>query len=111
MPHTGAQNGGGHYMNDPSGLVDAVNENWPMLSCTGTLCSGEGTTMWQPTAAAIASGLSIVIHDTPSAASGSGAKYMCADLALVRQLRLHFEPFSAVAQRYAAPSALRCMLY
>jgi hypothetical protein len=36
--------------------------------------------MWQPTPAAIAAGLSIVIHDTPAAATGSGAKFMCADL-------------------------------
>ena len=76
-----SQDGGGHYQNDPSGAVDAANENWLTISCIGTVCTSEATSLWQPTAAVIATGLSIVIHDTPSATSGSGAKYMCADLA------------------------------
>ena len=78
-----AQEAAGHYQNNVSGPVDATNENWPILMCTGELtCTSEATNAWQPTVAAIATGLSIVIHDTPSAASGSGLKYMCADLAL-----------------------------
>ena len=78
-----AEDGGGHYMNNPAGAVDADNENWPMLTCDNTTCTGEATSMWFPTADALAAGMSIVIHDTPAAESGSGSKYLCADLNIV----------------------------
>jgi len=77
-----SNDGGGLYMYDASGPVDAVNVNIPTLTCSGTTCTGEATTMWQPTAMALASGLSIVIHDTPAAESGAGANYICANMRL-----------------------------
>ena len=75
---------GAHYKNDPSGPADAVNENWPTVNCdANSTCVGNATTLWEPTAAAIEKGLSVVIHDTPGRAfgdPGAGVPYLCADL-------------------------------
>ena len=90
--------GGGHYQ-DPGnpGVVDAVSEHWPELACTAATgeggaaeggeqdavavsCVGAAASRWKPTAAEIAAGLSIVVHDTPRATTGPGSKMMCADL-------------------------------
>ena len=60
------------------------NENWPQLTCdNGGVCRGAASNDWTPTEAALAAGLSIVVHDTPRASSGSGSKMICADLSLV----------------------------
>ena len=76
---------GGHYQDpDNQGVVDDVSENWPELTCgSDGICIGAAASGWQPTAAALAGTLSIVIHDTPRASAGSGAKMMCADLLLM----------------------------
>jgi hypothetical protein len=76
---------GAHYKNDPSGPVDAVNENWPIVNCdANSTCIGYATTLWEPTVAAIDSGLSVVIHNTPPPRPGvpqtTGDPYLCADL-------------------------------
>jgi len=79
-----SQDGGVHYQ-DPSnpGVVDAMGENWPTVQCDSNgMCGGVAWNNWYPSAAALDGGLSIVIHDTPAATTGSGAKWMCADLAL-----------------------------
>ena len=82
-----SQDGGAHYQ-DPSnpGVVDAVGENWPTVQCDSNgMCGGVAWNDWAPLESALVSGLSIVIHDTPRASSGSGAKWMCADLAMVNE--------------------------
>jgi hypothetical protein len=74
--------GGGHYQ-DPGnpGVVDAVSENWPTLVCGSSgACTGGASSSWIALSGALTSGLSVVIHDTPNAASGSGSKMLCADL-------------------------------
>ena len=74
--------GGSHYQDpDNQGIVDAVHENWPYLSCTPSgECSGQASSNWAPAVAAMSGTLSIVVHDTVHAAFGSGAKFMCANL-------------------------------
>jgi hypothetical protein len=82
-----SSDGGGHYQ-DPAnpGVVNAISENWPEVQCdSGGTCRGSALNWWSPTDAVLVSGLSIVIHDTPSATSGSGSKWMCADLVMVRE--------------------------
>jgi len=76
------EDGGGGYRNDPSLGVSAENTNWPTVTCTGNVCTTETTTLWHPRDADLASGLSINIHDTPAAASGAGARWLCVDLAV-----------------------------
>ena len=73
---------GGHYQ-DPAnqGVVDAVSENWPEVTCANGRCSGMASNDWVPLVADLAAGLSIAVHDTPAASSGSGSKMLCADLA------------------------------
>ena len=74
--------GGGHYQ-DPNnaGPATAQNENWPMVTCDDAgMCSGSASSDWVPRQEDLDAGLSIVVHDTPSSASGSGAKMLCADL-------------------------------
>ena len=80
--------------------VDAISEHWPESVCAAATgeeggaesgeegavavsCVGTATSSWKPTAAEMAAGLSIVIHDTPRATTGSGSKMMCADLEAV----------------------------
>eukprot|EP00040_Diaphanoeca_grandis_P019366 m.102203 g.102203 ORF g.102203 m.102203 type:complete len:2059 (-) comp27392_c1_seq4:256-6432(-) len=77
-----SENGGGHYQDpDNNGPATSTNENWPTVSCDSQgICYGAATSMWNPSPKALAAGLSIVIHDTPNAAAGSGAKLFCADL-------------------------------
>lgn len=68
-------NGGPHYRHNPIG-EDAVNENWPYLNCNGTTrCDGTATNNWQPRAGNLATGMSIVVHDTPGADGGMGRPY------------------------------------
>jgi hypothetical protein len=80
--------GSPHYQDpDGDGLVNSVNENWPTVNCDATgACTGFASNYWAPTDAALAHGLSIIIHDTPAAraagASGSGSRWLCADLML-----------------------------
>ena len=45
---------------------------------------------WIPPHEALSGGLSIVVHDTANAMSGSGAKFLCADLALPELLTGRF---------------------
>ena len=68
------------------GAADAVNENWPIVSCDGQGdCSGAASNEWAPRASALSAGLSIVIHDTPNnGGAGSGAKMLCGDLAAAK---------------------------
>lgn len=80
----GDNQGGPHYQ-DPGnpGVVDAVSEMWPTLVCNGTgYCTGGASSTWVATLAALNSGLSIVVHDTPGGTGGSGPKWLCADLAV-----------------------------
>jgi carboxylesterase type B len=101
-------NGGSHYKNDTNGATDAVNENWPTVNCAGGVsCTGIATNDWQPRADSLASGLSIVIHDTPNSAGGNlGRPYLCADLVLTSAGTYDSEFLAAV------PSAMRtdCLL-
>jgi hypothetical protein len=75
--------GGGHYQNPlGNGSVDAVNENWPTVTCDSSgSCTGRAANTWVPTDAALRAGLSIVIHDT---AVTFYQKMFCADLELRR---------------------------
>ena len=79
---TCANDGGGHYNGGDGVTVDAVNENWPAVTCRKGKCSGMAWNDWLPTAAAHAAGLSIVVHDTLAATTGSGSKMLCADLSV-----------------------------
>lgn len=47
-----------HYQHNGE-AVDAVNENWPAVTCMSGKCTGAASNMWAPAAAAVASGLSI----------------------------------------------------
>ena len=76
---TCANNGGGHYNGGGTGAVDAVNENWPEVTCSNGRCSGMASNEWAPAPGDVDT-LSIVVHDTPAAGSGSGDKMLCADL-------------------------------
>jgi hypothetical protein len=67
---TCANSGGGHYMDDPNGGVNDVNEAWPAV----TDGSGSSSNAW---AADMSTARSIVIHNT--VANGKG-KMLCADL-------------------------------
>lgn len=99
-------NGGPHYRHNPIG-EDAVNENWPYLNCNGTTrCDGTATNNWQPRAGNLATGMSIVVHDTPGADGGMGRPYLCVDLALSSAGTYDSEFLAAV------PSAMRtdCLL-
>lgn len=69
--------GGGHYNGGDGVTVDAVNENWPEVTCMDGKCNGMAWSGWHPAAGDV---FSIVVHDTPAAATGSGAKMLCADL-------------------------------
>jgi hypothetical protein len=74
-----ADGGGGHYQNpERPGVIDDVEENWPITTCgADSMCTGTASNAWIPLESAV---LSIVVHDTPAASSGSGAKMICADL-------------------------------
>ena len=80
---TCANDGGGHYNGGDGVTVDDVNENWPAVTCRKGKCTGMAWNDWLPTDTAHAAGLSIVVHDTLAAASGSGSKMLCADLSEV----------------------------
>jgi len=100
--------GGGHYQ-DPSnpGVVDAVGENWPEVMCDSSgVCRGDASNMWMPTDSALAAGLSIVVHDTPSASQGSGSKMLCADLVLPRVYSGDFSALSSYNGGEAYATAL-----
>lgn len=64
-------------MNDPEGAVDNVNEIWPSFT---TNSDGRGYISVTNNFIARDTAVSIVIHDTPNAESGSGSKFLCADL-------------------------------
>ena len=91
-------NAGPHYQNDPNGPVDDVNEIWPSFT---TDSDGVGGAQVTSNYSVRPDAMSAVIHDTPNAASGSGAKMLCANLnrgaqgAVVN--RGSFEPFAAAA--------------
>jgi len=68
----------GHYMQDTAGAVDKWNEIWPSFYVSD---SGLGYAEVDHDWVARPDAVSIVIHDTPNASSGSGAKMLCADLA------------------------------
>ena len=72
-----ASGGSGHYMNDPDGLVDKWNEIWPSFDTSDT---GLGYAETEHDYVARPDALSVIIHDTPNATSGSGDKMLCADL-------------------------------
>ncbi|MCH2170709.1 hypothetical protein MK489_07980 [Myxococcota bacterium] len=87
---------GGHYQDEPGGAVDAINEIWPGFTTDGT---GVGRAEVVNDFTVRPDAMSVVIHDTPNAASGAGAKMLCADLnrgdqgAVVN--RGEFEPFAS----------------
>ena len=80
--------GGGHYQNPGNtGVVNDIEENWPKLVCNSRgNCDGNANNMWIPTGSALASGLSIVIHDTPT----GNSKMLCADLIAPQVYSGHF---------------------
>lgn len=67
-------------MNDIFGLVDAKNEIWPLFM---TNSKGRAYVTVDKNFLARTDAKSVVIHDTPNATSGSGAKMLCADLLAV----------------------------
>ena len=87
---------GPHYKNDPAGAADPVNEIWPGFTTDGT---GVGRAEVTNDFTVRPDAMSVVIHDTPNATSGSGAKMLCANLnrgdqgAVVN--RGDFAPFAA----------------
>ena len=72
-----ALDAGPHYKNDPLGPVDAENEIWPGFTTDGT---GVGRAVVTNDFTVRPDAMSIVIHDTPNASSGAGAKMLCLDL-------------------------------
>jgi hypothetical protein len=68
---------GPHYKNDPAGPVDNQNEIWPGFVTDG---SGVGRAQVIADFSVRPDAMSVVIHDTPNASSGSGAKMLCANL-------------------------------
>ncbi len=64
-------NGGGHYMHDPAGPIDSVNEIWPGFT---TNASGVGNGFATNNFIARPEAQSIVVHDTDK------ARIACADL-------------------------------
>ena len=78
-----ADNGGPHYQNpacSPNCPVNDVDELWLgfVVDPAGRGVM-ESTVLWQPTRKD-SKELSIVVHDTPNAASGAGEKMLCVDL-------------------------------
>jgi len=68
---------GPHYKNDPNGPADPVNEIWPGFTTDAT---GVGRSEVTSDFSVRPDAMSVVIHDTPNASSGSGAKMLCANL-------------------------------
>lgn len=48
-----------HYNGGDGVTVDSVNENWPIVTCTSGVCSGNAANLWAPAATDLANGLSI----------------------------------------------------
>ena len=68
---------GPHYKNDPLGPVDSENEIWLGFTTDAT---GVGRAVVTSDFSVRPDAMSIVVHDTPNASSGSGAKMLCLDL-------------------------------
>lgn len=89
-----ALNAGPHYKNDPAGPVDDQNEIWPSFT---TDASGVGRAQVVADYSVRPDAMSVVIHDTPNASSGAGAKMLCADLNRTDQGAIatagHFNPY------------------
>ena len=85
---------GGHYKNDPAGPVDDQNEIWPGFT---TDASGVGVASVVADFSVRPDAMSVVVHDTPNASSGSGEKMLCADLNRSNQGSVvnagHFNPY------------------
>jgi hypothetical protein len=50
------------------------------VNCDGGVCTGSAISDWLVPDADFESGIAIVIHDTPNAASGSGQKMFCSNI-------------------------------
>ena len=64
-------------MDDTDGAVDKWNEIWPSFYVSD---SGLGYAETDHSFVTRPDAISVVIHDTPNATSGSGSKMLCADL-------------------------------
>ena len=42
--------GGGHYNGGDGVTIDAINENWPAVTCANGRCSGMASNQWAPAA-------------------------------------------------------------
>merc|ERR1719478_1325829 len=68
---------GGHYQGGTPGIVDDIEENWPIVTCSEGYCEGSAWSDWLLPSADLDAGLSIVVHDTPT---DGNPKMLCTDI-------------------------------